>query len=100
VLVIGNVMFGDVVELLSSAEKTQSREVNSVVYTVQEFQNKVKSNHRFFKSVLEGEKIFLIGDDNELNAFSGAKCAILPGPKCTTFWLVPRGVKDSGENRF
>jgi predicted nucleotidyltransferase len=70
VMVIGDITFGDVVDLLSSAEKTLGREVNSVVYPVQEFQQKVKSDHHFVKSVLEGEKIFLIGDESELNRLS------------------------------
>ena len=54
----------------SSAEKTLSREVNAVVYPVEEFQQKVKSDHHFVKTVLEGDKIFLIGDEDELNRIS------------------------------
>jgi uncharacterized protein len=70
VMIIGDISFGDVVDLFSSAEKTLHREINSVVYPVEEFQQKVKSDAHFVKTVLEGEKIFLIGDENELNRLS------------------------------
>jgi uncharacterized protein len=67
VMVVGNISFGEVVGLLSSAEEQLSREINSVVYPVAEFKQKVKSDHYFVKNVLEGQKIFLIGDDIELS---------------------------------
>ena len=70
IMIIGDITFGDVVSLLNPAEKTLGREVNSVVYPLEEFQLKVKSDHHFVNSVLEGEKIFLIGDENELNRLS------------------------------
>jgi predicted nucleotidyltransferase len=66
-MIIGDISFGDVVELFSPAEKTLHREINPVVYPVEEFHQKVKSDAHFVKTVLEGEKIFLIGDENELN---------------------------------
>jgi hypothetical protein len=37
---------------------------------VQEFQEKVKTDHHFVNSVLEGEIIFLIGDERELSGLS------------------------------
>jgi predicted nucleotidyltransferase len=70
VIIIGDVSFGDIIDIFSSAEKTLSREVNAVVYPVEEFQQKVKSDHHFVKTVLEGDKIFLIGDEDELNRLS------------------------------
>jgi uncharacterized protein len=70
VMIIGDISFGDIVDLFSSSEKTLGREINSVVYPLEEFRQKVKSDHHFVKTVLEGEKIFLIGDENELNRLS------------------------------
>jgi uncharacterized protein len=70
VMIIGDITFGDIVDLFSPAEKTLHREINPVVYPVEEFQQKVKSNAHFVKSVLGSEKIFLIGDENELNRVS------------------------------
>ena len=66
VMVVGRISFGDVVSLLSPAEETLGREVNAVVYPVAEFKQKVKEDHHFVKTVLEGEKIFLIGEEGEL----------------------------------
>ena len=70
VMIIGDISFGDVVDLFSPAEKTLHRDISPVVYPVEEFQQKLKSDHHFVTSVLEGEKIFLIGDENELNRLS------------------------------
>ena len=67
VMVVGNISFGEIVDLLSSAEEQLAREINAVVYPVGEFKQKVESDHHFLKNVLAEEKIFLIGDDSELN---------------------------------
>jgi len=66
VIVVGEISFGDVVSLFSPAEEGLGREVNPVVYPVAEFKKKVKEDHHFVKTVLEDEKIFLIGDKDEL----------------------------------
>jgi len=65
-MVVGKISFGDVVSLLSPAEEKLGREVNPVVYPVAEFKKKVKEDHHFVKTVLEDEKIFVIGDEDEL----------------------------------
>jgi predicted nucleotidyltransferase len=65
-MVVGRISFGDVVSLLSPAEEKLGREVNPVVYPTAEFKKKVKEDHHFVKTVLEDEKIFVIGDENEL----------------------------------
>jgi predicted nucleotidyltransferase len=65
-MVVGRMSFGDVVSLLGPAEETLGREVNPVVYPIAEFQKKVKDDHHFVKTVLEEEKIFVIGSENEL----------------------------------
>jgi predicted nucleotidyltransferase len=67
VMLVGEISFGDVVSLLSPAEEKLGRELNAVVYPIAEFKKKVKEDHYFVKTVLEGEKIFLIGDEVELN---------------------------------
>jgi predicted nucleotidyltransferase len=66
VMVIGEVSFANVSSAVSRAEKTIQREINPVVYPPAEFKQKVKVNHHFVKTVLQGEKIFLIGDESEL----------------------------------
>jgi predicted nucleotidyltransferase len=65
-MVVGKISFGDVVSLLTPAEQKLGREVNLVVYPIAEFKKKVKEDHHFVKTVLEDEKIFVIGDEDEL----------------------------------
>jgi predicted nucleotidyltransferase len=66
VMVVGAISFGETVDLLSTAEEKLGREVNVVVYPISEFNQKVREDHYFVKTVLDGEKIFLIGDEHEL----------------------------------
>lgn len=66
VVVVGDISFGDTVNLLSTAEEQLGREINAVVYPIAEFKQKVRDDHHFVKTVLEGEKIFLIGNEDEL----------------------------------
>lgn len=70
-MVVGRISFEDIVTLLRGAEEKLGREVNPVVYPVSEFKQKIQENHHFLKTVLEGEKIFLIGDEGELTKLVG-----------------------------
>jgi predicted nucleotidyltransferase len=70
-MVVGKISFGDVVSLLTPAEQKLGREVNPVVYPIAEFKKKVKEDHHFVKTVLEDEKIFVVGDENELRKLAG-----------------------------
>ncbi|MFP3898578.1 MAG: ArsR family transcriptional regulator [Dehalococcoidia bacterium] len=65
-MVVGTISFGDVVALLTPAEQSLGREVSPVVYQIAEFKKKLKEDHHFVKTVLEDEKIFIIGDEDEL----------------------------------
>ncbi|AQU06474.1 ArsR family transcriptional regulator [Dehalococcoides mccartyi] len=66
IVVIGDISFGDTVTLLSDAEKQLNREINSVVYPTSEFRQKIGKDNYFINNVLEGEKIFIIGDAHGL----------------------------------
>ena len=70
-MVVGRISFGDVVSLLGQAEEKLAREVNPVVYPIAEFKKKVKDDHHFVRTVLEEEKIFVIGDEDELRRLAG-----------------------------
>jgi predicted nucleotidyltransferase len=65
-LIIGDVSFSTVVIYLQTSQKILGREVNPTVYSIVEFRSKVRENHHFVTSVIDGPKIYLIGDDNEL----------------------------------
>jgi predicted nucleotidyltransferase len=70
-LVVGNITFGEVVDLISTAEGTLNRELNPVVYTLSEFNKRLSENHYFISDILSGEKIFIVGDENELQSLAG-----------------------------
>jgi uncharacterized protein len=64
--VVGDATMAEVVEILSPVQLTLNREINPTVYPVEEFRAKRAAGHHFIKSVLEGHKVFLIGDENDL----------------------------------
>ncbi len=65
-MVIGSCSFGSVVNVLSPLQNKLGREVNPSVYPADEFRKKITTQHHFLKTVLKEQKIFLIGDANEL----------------------------------
>jgi predicted nucleotidyltransferase len=78
VMIVGRISFEEVVSLLSPAEEKLKREVNPVVYPVTEFKNKVKEDYHFVKTVLEDDKIFLIGNEDELGRLAGKRAVKSP----------------------
>jgi predicted nucleotidyltransferase len=74
-LVVGDITFGEVVDLISTAEEALSRELNPVVYTLTELNKRLSENHYFIRDVLSGDKIFVIGDENELKSLAGKRLA-------------------------
>ncbi len=63
-MIVGGVNFADVVDRIADAQKTLNREINPTVYTLNEFKTKLRGN--FLKTVLAEQKLFLIGDENDL----------------------------------
>ena len=66
VMVIGNVVFKDIVKAFNKSQSLLNREINPTVYPADEFVGKIESKNHFLLRVLEGQKIFLIGDEYEL----------------------------------
>jgi predicted nucleotidyltransferase len=74
-LVVGDLTFSDVVVSLQYAQKTLGREINPTVYSGAEFRTKLRKNHHFLTSTINGPKIFLIGDKNELGRLAQKRLA-------------------------
>jgi len=70
VMVIGKASFGDVVEALGRAEERLGREVNPSVYSAAELRTKLAAKHHFLTSVLNEPKVFLIGDEHDLEGLA------------------------------
>lgn len=66
VIVIGSASFADVVAALGPAQEAIGREINPTVYPPEEFRGKLAKKNHFLKSILAGEKIYLIGGEHEL----------------------------------
>jgi predicted nucleotidyltransferase len=70
-LVVGDVAFAEVVKSLRSAQETLGREINPTVYPADEFRSKVAENHYFIRDILDGPKLFVVGDEDELKRLAG-----------------------------
>lgn len=66
VIVVGRAGFAQVVDALGDASQELGRVVNPSVYPVEEFRKKIAAGHHFLSAVMQGKKIFLIGDEREL----------------------------------
>jgi len=74
-LVVGDVSFSEVVKVLRSAQETLGREINPTVYPVEEFRSRIAEDHYFIRDILNGPKIFVIGDEDELKRLAGERLA-------------------------
>ncbi|MDO9536697.1 MAG: nucleotidyltransferase domain-containing protein [Thermoplasmata archaeon] len=66
IFIIGEIDENILIPVINSLEKKLSRDINYILYTLEEFQNRKERNDKFVMNVLEGERIMLYGDENEL----------------------------------
>jgi uncharacterized protein len=74
-MVVGDVSFSEVVSALVPAQEALQREINPTVYRAADFLAKAKSRHHFIDDVLRKKKVFLIGDENELERLGEERVA-------------------------
>ena len=74
-MVIGSASLEDVIAQLSETERLLGRALNPTVYPVPEFSRKLGSGNHFLRSVMRHEKVFLIGDEDELGKVAGIRMA-------------------------
>ena len=65
-MVIGKASFTDVVTALGPAQKTLRREINPTVFPISEFRSKLAAKNHFLRSVMAGQKVFVLGSEDEL----------------------------------
>ena len=74
-MVIGKATLDEVLSRLSTVEKSIGRPINPTVYSVAEFKSKLASGNHFLTAVLKGQKVFLLGDEDELRKVGGVRLA-------------------------
>ena len=74
-MVVGKATLGEVLSRLSTVEKTIGRPINPTVYSVAEFKSKLTTGNHFLTAVLKGQKVFLLGDEDELRKMGGVRVA-------------------------
>jgi predicted nucleotidyltransferase/predicted transcriptional regulator len=74
-LVVGKAKLDEVLSRLSTVEKSIGRPVNPTVYSVEEFRSKLANGNHFLTAVLKGQKVFLLGDEDELRKVGRVRLA-------------------------
>ncbi len=67
-LVIGEIGFRDLSELLSGCSEAIGREINPHVMNKDEYRKRVKSGEHFISHILKSPKIFVVGTEHDLEA--------------------------------
>jgi uncharacterized protein len=65
-LIVGNVRLEEIFALLADVEPSLGRSVNPTIYSLAEFRSKLASGNHFLNAVVRGDKVFLVGDEEEL----------------------------------
>jgi predicted nucleotidyltransferase len=64
--VVGDVSLQEVVSAIDPLQQTLGRPIQPTIYPAEELRSKVKAGHHFLESVLAGEKVFVVGNQDEL----------------------------------
>jgi len=75
IMVVGDCSFARVARALAEPQRRLGREINPTVYRAREFAAKMRESHHFLNAVLEGSRIFLIGDEDELRGMAKERLA-------------------------
>jgi predicted nucleotidyltransferase len=74
-LVVGKATLDEILSRLSTVEKKIGRPVNPTVYSLAEFKSRLASGNHFLNAVMKGQKVFLVGDEDELGKVGGVRLA-------------------------
>ena len=72
-MIIGNIELDDILVRLAEAETVLGRTVNPTVYSIHEFKRKLEDGNHFLNAVIDGKKVFLIGNEDELREMAGVR---------------------------
>lgn len=80
-MIVGSGGLAELSPILRDLERYFKREINVTNYGIEEFQRKIREGNHFLTSVLKKEKIFLIGEENELDTVVGESDGSQPHDK-------------------
>lgn len=72
-MLIGHVGLVALAPALRRAEQRLGRPVNPTLYSREEFVTKLHAGHHFLQTVLDGDKLFIVGNPHELAAVTGIR---------------------------
>lgn len=64
--VVGEIDENELIPIINGLEKRLKREINYILYTLDEYQTRKKNKNKFVLNVLREDKIMIHGDENEL----------------------------------
>jgi predicted nucleotidyltransferase len=65
-MIIGNPKENELIPKISGLEGKLDREINYNIFSSRDFRKNLKEKEIFLEEIMEGRKIFLVGDQNEL----------------------------------
>jgi uncharacterized protein len=92
-MLVGQVGLAELTPALRRAEEWLGRAVNPTLYTREEFATKLQAGHHFLKTVLDAEKLFILGELHDLAA------APHHSPGTATHAKPPRARRPAGRRR-
>ena len=64
-MVVGAVSLDEILDAVSSLEKSLRRPVNPTIYSLRDLKERMRSGNHFLRSLENSKKVFLIGEENE-----------------------------------
>ncbi|MGC8641394.1 MAG: nucleotidyltransferase domain-containing protein [Isosphaeraceae bacterium] len=77
-MIIGRIGLAQLAAALKNAEEKLSRPVNPSIYTPEEIAEKLSLGHHFLGTVMSKEKLFVVGDEDDLAAATQLKSRPTP----------------------
>jgi predicted nucleotidyltransferase len=69
-LLVGkDLVYSDVIELLTEAEESMGRPINPTIYEIDQFSKKIKQDNAFVTRVMDQPKLWIKGEKNDIGAF-------------------------------
>jgi hypothetical protein len=63
-MIVGEVRLDEVLAQLAPVEPRIGRPINPTLYSLSDFKTKIDNGNHFLRSVMQGQKVFLIGESN------------------------------------